>query len=548
MNMSYIDKCKTLEKELLKYKLWGNLVPEKSLKISLRRILSKEEWDILSKAVYKKAKYTCYICGAITHRLEIYEKWHYDYNSSIQQLSDMITLCDLCFLNEHLEKKHDRAKLILHWSSVNDEDYNNFEKYEKLVLELRDLRNNFDWKVVDHLGNDISKGVKLYDLLKLVAKDYEGEYVPNSQNNEISFTSLEDICDEFEKNISELKRIRIYKWNKDCWKCFKETPHVSYCLVFQGLVLGCIGEIEKIDEILIKEYPFVKRVYSKTQGKRVIGNTCVHCGAYQGNFFIFDEIIHYVDEENLDKTIPNILNDDDLPPIFSQLEEFEINDDINNTDLNDIEFLFDLGQDYKDKHNYEYALKIFNRILQLEPKESDALVYIGEIYAERLEYDKAIETYKAVLKIDPEDSMISELDILLLEMEKEFSLNFYEICESIRFEGVLVLERKPIIYDIRIGEGSGYYPVREECDNIILPKDKEFFEIFSNVLARNNYQIDTYGTLYGEADYSINIIEEVNEDRVIVVYFEKKVRNEFKDFHAEINTYDTLEIPKDTKA
>jgi len=535
MNMSYIDKCKTLEKKFSQYKLWGNLVPEKTFNINLRKVLSKEEWEILRKAVYKKANYECYICGASTPNLEIHKEWLYDYNSSIQQLNEINALCDLCYLNKHPDRKHDKAKSILHWSLVNNEAYNNFEKYEKLVRELRDLRNNFDWKVIDHLGNDITKGVKLYDLLKLVAKDYKGEYLPNSQNKEIHFKSLEDICDQFEKNISELKEIRIYKWNKDCWKCYKETPHVSYCLVFQGVVLGCIGDIEKLDEILLKEYLFVKRVYSKTQGRRVIGNTCVHCGAYQGNFFIFDEIIHYVDEENLDKTIPNILNDDDVPLIISMLDEFEDNDEIDYTCLNDIDFLYDLGIDYMYRRSYEYAIKIFEKILQIEPKDSDALAYIGKIYAERLEYDKAIETYNAVLKIDPEDSMISELDILLLEMEKEFSLNLYEISESIRFEGVLVLEKKNIIYDIRIGEGSGYYQVREECNNIILSKDKEFFEIFSNVLARNNYQIDNYGTLYGEADFSINLSgEEVIDDRVIVMHF--------KDCYAEINAYDTIEL------
>ena len=66
MNMSDIHKCKTLEKKLSKYKLWRNLVPEKTFNINLRKILSKEEWNILRKALYKKANYECYICGATT--------------------------------------------------------------------------------------------------------------------------------------------------------------------------------------------------------------------------------------------------------------------------------------------------------------------------------------------------------------------------------------------------------------------------------------------------------------------------------------------------
>ncbi|MBA7514002.1 hypothetical protein ES705_06020 [subsurface metagenome] len=478
-NISDIHKYKTLEKKLSKYKLWGNLIPENTFNINLRTILSKEEWYILEKAVYKKANYKCYICGATTTKLEIYEEWLYDYNTLKQQLNEINALCDLCYLNKHLEKKLDTEKSILHWSIVNNEDCNNFEKYEKLVRECRDLRNRFDWKVVDHLGNDITKGVKLYNLLKLVAKDYKGGYIPNSQNKEIHFKSLEDICDQFEKKISELKEIKIYKWNKDCWKCHKETPHVSYCLVFQGVVLGCIGDIEKLDEILLKEYSFVKKVFSKTQGRKVIGNTCVHCGAYQGNYFIFDEFLHYVIEEDLDKTIPNILNDNDMPSIISWLTEFEDNDEIDYNNLNNIDFLYDLGEDYWfNKRSYEYAIKIYNRILQLEPKETNALTYIGEIYTEKLEYDKAIEIFKDSIEKDY-DISISDTYLLQLLIGQGLVSKHYDI----RGQGYredrnyLNVEDTTGIYEIKIAE--------MDCD-----LEKEGFEALAYIFSLKNLIIE----------------------------------------------------------
>ncbi len=474
-NISDIHKCKILEKKLSKYKLWGNLVPENTFNINLRTILSKEEWYILEKAVYKKANYKCYICGATTPKLEIHEEWLYDYNTLKQQLNEINALCDLCYLNKHLEKKIDREKSILHWSIVNNEDYNNFEKYEKLVREFRDLRNEFDWKVVDHLGNDITKRVKLYNLLKLVAKDYKGEYVPNSQNKEIHFKSLEDICDQFEKNISELKEIKIYKWNKDCWKCHKETPHVSYCLVFQGVVLGCIGDVEKLDEILLKEYSFVKKVFSKTQGRKVIGNTCVHCGAYQGNYFIFDEFLHYVIEEDLDKTITNILNDGDLPLSVSWLAEIGEINDIDNTNLNNIEFLYVLGEDYwYNKCSYEYAIKIYNRILQLEPKETNALTYIGEIYTEKLEYDKAIEIFKDLTEKDYNIS-ISDTYLLQLLIGQGLVSKHYDIRGQGYLEdrNYLNVEDTTGIYEIRIAE--------MDCD-----LEKEGFEALAYIFSLKN--------------------------------------------------------------
>lgn len=478
-NISDIHKCKTLEKKLSKYKLWGNLVPENTFNINLRTILSKEEWYILEKAVYKKANYKCYICGATTPKLEIHEEWLYDYNTLKQQLNEINALCDLCYLNKHLEKKLDREKSILHWSIVNNEDWNNFEKYENLVREFRDLRNEFDWKVVDHLGNDITKGVKLYNLLKSVAKDYKGEYIPNSQNKEIHFKSLEDICDQFEKNISELKEIKIYKWNKDCWKCHKETPHVSYYLVFQGVVLGCIGDIEKLDEILLKEYSFVKKVFSKTQGRKVIGNTCVHCGAYQGNYFIFDEFLHYVIEEDLDKTIPNILNDNDMPSIISWLAEFEDNNEIDYNSLNNIDFLYDLGEDYWfNKRSYEYAIKIYNRILQLEPKETNALTYIGEIYTEKLEYDKAIEIFKDSIEKDY-DISISDTYLLQLLIGQRLVSKHYDIrCQGyLEDRNYLNVEDTTGIYEIRIAE--------MDCD-----LEKEGFEALAYIFSLKNLIIE----------------------------------------------------------
>ncbi len=301
------EKCLLLEKELSKYKLWANLNPEKAFPLDLKRILSKEEWKILEKAVYKKQEYKCHLCIASTSQLMIHEQWFFDYNTSKQQLKDIVALCDLCYFNTHLEKKNLKKKVILHWSLVNNEQYHNFEEYKKNVMELWELRKHFNWQVEDNLGNDISRGISLYTLLKLVANGYKGEYVPQSQENDWNFTTIEDIFDQFEKSVSELEKIRIYKWNKECWKCQKETPHVSYCIAFQGEIIGCIGDIEKLDKYLLEDYPFVKDVYSKTQERRVIGNTCIHCGAYQGNYFIFDEFLHYVDDKNLDKTIQNIL-------------------------------------------------------------------------------------------------------------------------------------------------------------------------------------------------------------------------------------------------
>ncbi|MHA1274567.1 MAG: hypothetical protein ACTSQS_14175 [Promethearchaeota archaeon] len=89
---------------------------------------------------------------------------------------------------------------------------------------------------------------------------------------------------------SEMEALRVYKWYVNCWKCRKETPHISYYVVISGN-LCIIGDLPELDELLKKEYPFVKKVFSQSCGEKLIANTCVHCGALQENSFILDEII-----------------------------------------------------------------------------------------------------------------------------------------------------------------------------------------------------------------------------------------------------------------
>lgn len=50
--------------------------------------------------------------------------------------------------------------------------------------------------------------------------------------------------------------------------------------------------------------------------QEVIANTCIHCGCLQGNWFIRDDLIDFMSEENLeklvDKKLPNNLTREDL--------------------------------------------------------------------------------------------------------------------------------------------------------------------------------------------------------------------------------------------
>lgn len=134
---------------------------------------------------------------------------------------------------------------------------------------------------------------------------------------------------EILEELQSLKEIKIYKWERSCWKCKKKTPRVSY-----DVVVGYsyhIGSIQKIDEKLMEQYPFVKRKFSYTWGKEIIENLCIHCGELQGNFYISEELL-FLRYEGLDNFIdiamPNTLKIEDLDidwgdPMFQEYEEIE---------------------------------------------------------------------------------------------------------------------------------------------------------------------------------------------------------------------------------
>lgn len=169
-----IEECQLLEQALSKYKLWGNLIPRGSFYANLRKVLTKTQWDFLREFVYKRDSYKCFICGTSGVRLEAHEHWKYDYHHSTQRLHDINALCRMCHLNNHLglakilmkEGKLNLQELIEHWCNVNGEKKENFTSYQEKVFRLWELRNQFEWKIVDKNEKDIFDGLNLDELVK----------------------------------------------------------------------------------------------------------------------------------------------------------------------------------------------------------------------------------------------------------------------------------------------------------------------------------------------------------------------------------------------
>lgn len=87
-----------LEKEKVKLPL--NLIPATSWWKNVRSKISKSQWDLIRRKVYRQANYTCEICGIKNVRLDCNEVWNYQGNK--QTLVRLEAVCRMCHLTQHM--------------------------------------------------------------------------------------------------------------------------------------------------------------------------------------------------------------------------------------------------------------------------------------------------------------------------------------------------------------------------------------------------------------------------------------------------------------
>jgi len=174
-------KCKKIERELRRHKLWGNLVPATTWFHNLRELLPEHEWDQLRRDVYRLADYRCSMCGTTDPQLHAHEDWAFDYEKAHQRLNSLVALCELCHHCQHLgfaqiliEKGElQKEKLVEHWCAVNNASEEEFVKHERLAFRLWDLRNQFRWKLVGHAGQSIEKIATAWQVFEFLLNYFE---------------------------------------------------------------------------------------------------------------------------------------------------------------------------------------------------------------------------------------------------------------------------------------------------------------------------------------------------------------------------------------
>jgi hypothetical protein len=142
------------------------LVPSTCWFSNVRSEVSKEDWDRLRTATYKKAGYRCEICGGRGRRwpVEAHEIWHYDDATHTQTLLGLQSLCPDCHQVKHIglsEARGRRDEALRHLARVNGWSIEDAEMYVEVQFEVWSRRSQHRWKLdiswLEQFGIDVSR-------------------------------------------------------------------------------------------------------------------------------------------------------------------------------------------------------------------------------------------------------------------------------------------------------------------------------------------------------------------------------------------------------
>lgn len=128
------------------------LVPSTCWYTNMRSNVSQAEWDRLRRAVYRRAKNRCEICGGRgkTHPVECHEVWHYDDATRVQRLEGFTALCPSCHSVKHIGLAKVQGKLaqaLSHLSKVNGWSADKARTYVDEAFEVWARRSEHQWQL-----------------------------------------------------------------------------------------------------------------------------------------------------------------------------------------------------------------------------------------------------------------------------------------------------------------------------------------------------------------------------------------------------------------
>jgi hypothetical protein len=111
------------------------------------------------------------------------------------------------------------------------------------------------------------------------------------------------MCGEYEYKVFLLPKnieVPIVKWNIKCYKCGKDTSVIwTNDSEYDGHHISVSPYSFKELPLLLSQKHFAfKNVMKKTQGIEELGNTCVHCDAYQGDWLLKEDLLEIYSSES----------------------------------------------------------------------------------------------------------------------------------------------------------------------------------------------------------------------------------------------------------
>ncbi|MDG6250057.1 hypothetical protein [Methanocalculus sp.] len=87
--------------------------------------------------------------------------------------------------------------------------------------------------------------------------------------------------------------VEVWCWTISCYACKKTTPVIWTNGESSRFIRESIrpNTFENLPCAIEQEYPLFKKGFKKTKNVEEHGNTCVHCGAYQGDWFVWHEYL-----------------------------------------------------------------------------------------------------------------------------------------------------------------------------------------------------------------------------------------------------------------
>jgi hypothetical protein len=128
------------------------LVPSSSWFTNVRSHLPAEEWDLVRRAVYRRARYRCEVCGGHGehHPVECHEVWDYDDEHRVQRLNRLVALCPACHRVKHLglasvNGRYDEA--LRHLADVNGWTLEEARQHAESAFAQWSERSQHEWTV-----------------------------------------------------------------------------------------------------------------------------------------------------------------------------------------------------------------------------------------------------------------------------------------------------------------------------------------------------------------------------------------------------------------